>query len=382
MKVERRTRRRLVFGAAALPVAGLAGCVVTPYGPYYRPSTDGPATYKGAWCQGVAGPRTVVELELAPGVALTARADRGFAERDLRELPLRLSLALPPTEPARFLGDHVRIVEAGGRRSLGTVREIHTYRYATFPARAWIDPARVRPSGAVGTPLKADEPHGRARLRVAVEPGFTQDRLRIVGLVIDRDGVPSKMPSIDLARPASKASPRDYRSAGLHAQLEARAAACRRDTPQRACDNIVEYSSIGFLEDTADARWSGRWVLVGDGAAARVDGDIEYAPRSPGRWRLAADTLEVHGAGPVRRAQVVQVALALNDRVALDTPLFAGAVDGSAPAQLTIEALLPAAPPDFEVILPDLQLGGRRLAIPPLRFERRAFDGGIEPFNC
>jgi hypothetical protein len=32
--------------------------------------------------------------------------------------------------------------------------------------------------------------------------------------------------------------------------------------------------------------------------------------------------------------------------------------------------------------LPDVQLGARRLPIAPIRFERRAFDGGIEPFNC
>jgi hypothetical protein len=62
--------------------------------------------------------------------------------------------------------------------------------------------------------------------------------------------------------------------------------------------------------------------------------------------------------------------------------LFAGPVDGTGDARITIEVLLPGAAPDFDVVLPDLLLGTQRVAIPPIRFERRTFDGGIEPFNC
>jgi hypothetical protein len=64
-----RLRRRLSLEALALPVAAaLGGCVVAPYGTYFRPSSPDPdATIKGAWCQGEAGPTTNIELALGDG---------------------------------------------------------------------------------------------------------------------------------------------------------------------------------------------------------------------------------------------------------------------------------------------------------------------------
>lgn len=379
-------RRRLLKAAAAvsLAAAGLAGCVVAPYGPYYRPSTEHPAaTYKGAWCQGVAGPKAVVELPLVPGVTLTARAQRNYVERDRPELPLRIEFTLPPYQPARFASATLGVVDARSGKALGQAPEVTVYRYATLPADAWIDPARIRPSGAAGTPLKANAPHGSAGLRVSLEPGFTPDRLQLDGFVINRDDGAIRMPAVAMSRPASKFSVRDYRSPALHARLEQEAATCRRETPQRACDNIVEHSTVSFEVAEPAAHWSGRWFVFGDGARARVEGGIDFAPRAAGRWRVASSTVTVRDAdGTPRTADFAQLRIAFNDRIALDTPLFAGAVDGTGDARVTIEVLLPGAAPDFDVVLPDLLLGAQRVAIPPIRFERRTFDGGIEPFNC
>jgi hypothetical protein len=384
MRPSRSCRRRPWWAGLALSTAMLAGCVVTPYGPYYRPSVDHPAAVlKGAWCQGVAGPKTALVLPLAPGVDLTARAQRQYAERDRRELPLRIELTLPAGQPARFAGDTLRVIELGSGKPLGSAPEVTVHRSATLAADGWVDPVRLRPSGAAGTPVQDDAPHGRATLRVDVEPGFTPGRLQLDGVVLARDDGAVKMPPVTMSRPASRASLRDYRSAAWHAALEQQAAACRRDTPQRACDNIVDHSSVSFALAEPAARWSGRWFVFGDGAAAHVTGDIAYAPVTPGRWRLASGVVTVRdGAGEVRAAKVREVRIAFADRIALDTPLFAGPVAGSGDARITIEVLLPGDAPDFEVRLPDLLLDTQRVAIPPIRFDRRTFDGGIEPFNC
>ena len=37
---------------------------------------------------------------------------------------------------------------------------------------------------------------------------------------------------------------------------------------------------------------------------------------------------------------------------------------------------------DEIALLPDLLLGVQRVALPPIRLDRRTFDGGLEPFNC
>lgn len=384
MRAADRHRRRLLTAVLALASGGLAGCVVAPYGPYYRPSTEHPAaTYKGAWCQGVAGPKAVIELPLVQGVALTARAQRNYAERNRPELPLRIEFTVPPYQPARFASAALGVVDARSGKTLGQAPEVTVYRYATLPADAWIDPARIRPSGSAGTALKTDAPHGSAILRVSFEPGFTPDRLRLDGVVINRDDGVLRMPAVAMSRPASKSSPRDYRSAEMQASLEQRAASCRREAPQSACDNIVEHGTESFAVAEPAALWSGRWFVFGDGARARVEGGIDFAPRAPGRWRLASTAVTLRDAdGTARTADIQQLRIAFNDRIALDTPLFAGAVDGTGDARVTIEVLLPGSAPDFDVVLPDLLLGAQRIAIPPIRFERRTFDGGIEPFNC
>jgi hypothetical protein len=164
-------RRRLLKGATALPVATLGGCVVAPYGPYYRPTAEHPgATYKGAWCNGVAGPKAVIELPLAPGVLLSARAQREYAERERAELPLRVTLDVPPASPVRFAGRELRVVEQGSGRTIGGATRMRAFRYATLSPDSWIDPIRVRPGGAEGTPLDDQAPYGNATVRVSLEP--------------------------------------------------------------------------------------------------------------------------------------------------------------------------------------------------------------------
>ena len=385
MRLADRTRRRLLKGALAMPATALVGCVATPYGPYYRPSSGHPgATLKGAWCGGMAGPKSTIELPLAPGVTLTARAERDYLERDRAELPLRMTLTLPSSEPARFGSERLKVVELAHGKPLGNEPAVRVFRYAALPADAWIDPVRVRPSGAAGRPLIDDELHGEASVRVSMEPGFTPARVQLDGLTIVLDGGSIRMPAVTMGRPASKSSARDYRSAALHAQLQEKAATCKRDTPKLACDNIVEHSSFSFLERQSAARWAGRWYVFGDGPRAQLDGEVTFALRQPGRWRVESNAVTVRDAeaDDRRTARFAQVNLALNDRIALDTPLFAGPVDGTGNARVSIEVLLPGAPQDFEVDLPELQLGSKRIEIPPIRFDRRTFDGGFEPFNC
>jgi hypothetical protein len=331
----------------------------------------------------VAGPKSVIEIPLAPGVLLTARAQREYEERDRAELPLRLTLTLPHAAAARFAGAELRVVERGSGRELPGTPKIRVFRYATLNADQWIDPVRVRPSGAAGTPLDSAAPQGKASVRVTL-PGFTPERIGVGGLALQRDGATVALPTLEMRRPASKGSPRDYRSAALDARLIERVAACKRDTPQRACDNIADYSRYSFEEDTPAAGWKGRFYVFDARAGAQLEGDIEATLRTPGRWRLASTSLTVRDldAGVSRSVQVDKIYLASNDWIALDTPLFAGPVDGTGEARVSIEALLPASPPDFDVLLPALLVGTQRIEIPPIRFDRRVLDGGVEPFNC
>lgn len=378
-------RRRLMLGALALPLApSLTGCIVAPYGTYYRPESAAPdATYKRAWCQGQAGPTTRIELKLEGGVTLSARAERDYPERGRPELPLRVSLTLPGSQSARFEGERMQIVGARGATADAPVTVLAAGG-VTLPADAWVDAAVLRPAARV-IEGAAEHPFGRAWIRLAGPAGFTPEVFTLTGPAIQFDDGPVAFPPLELRRPASAGNPNEYRSAAEQASLEARAAACRRDTPQRACQNLIDYgASRSFHFDSGPLRWQGRWFRASwRSGEPWLDGEMWLALREPRRWRFGSNRIELRdAAGTAQSLTFAQFELRFNDRIALDAPLHERPVERRADTQLQIEALLPGDVGDFELRLPPLRIGERRVVIAPIRFDKRSFDGGIEPFNC
>jgi hypothetical protein len=375
-------RRRLLLGALAAP---LAGCVVMPYGTYYRPeSADPNATTRRAWCQGQAGPVTRIELKLDGGATLTARAERDFLERDRPELPLRVELTLPDNVPARFDGGRVQILARDGAPIKAPV-SVLVYGGATVAADAWVDPALLRPAGAGAQASAAEEAQGRAWIRLTGPSGFAPETFTLVLPAVDTDAGRIAVAPVELRRPASKSSPNEYRSAAEQASLEARTAACRRETPQRACENLLDFgASRSFFVDSNPVRWQGRWVRYESRSGeSRLEGDNWLALRESRRWRLTSNRFILRDAGGNERSIALeQLELRFVDRIALDAPLHVQPVERRAETRVQIEALLPADAPGFELRLPPLRLGERRIAIAPIVFDKRSLDGGVEPFNC
>ncbi len=378
-------RRRLLLGTLALPLApALTGCIVAPYGAYYRPeSADPGARYKRAWCQGQAGPATRIEMPLDGGVTLSARAERDYPERSRPELPLRLSLTLPGGVPARFEGERVQIVASGGA-TIDAPVTVLAAGGVRLPADAWVDAAALRPAGRA-TVDAVEHPNGRAWIRVSGPAGFTPEALMLDGPAVEIDGRTIGFPPIELRRPASASNPNEYRSAAEQASLQERAAACRRDTPQRACQNLIDIGvSRSFHFDVGPLQWQGRWFRASwRSGEPWLDGEMTLALREPRRWRFASNRISLsETASAAQSLTFAQFDLRFVDRIALDAPLHEQRVEGRADTQLQIEALLPGDVGDFEVRLPPLRIGERRTAIAPIRFDKRVFDGGIEPFNC
>ncbi len=375
-------RRRLLKAAVALPALLLAGCVVTPYGPYHRPSAEHPSVRtKGAWCSGAAGPPSVIELTLAPGVVLSAAAQREYAERDRPELPLRVTLTLPPA-PARFADDRLQVLVGG--TPLDIAPQVRVFRYARLAPDAWVDPVRVRPSGATANGLEHAGPHGSATLQVSVGPGFAADRIVLEGVTIEQAGRRIALPMFEMTRPVSQRSRSDFTSAAMQARLQERVTQCQRDTPKRDCAAIVDYAPHSFDLDEPDARFHGRFYRFDGRADQPLNGEVIITPKRPEHWRLASSRIDIVDVvnGSRRSAQLERINVAVSDRVPRDTPLFAGPVDGTGDARMSIEVLLPGGTGDFALQLPALLLGAQRVDVPTIRFDKRSFDGGIEPFNC
>jgi hypothetical protein len=232
----------------------------------------------------------------------------------------------------------------------------------------------------------AEAPHGRAYLRADGPPGFAPEAFTLVGPQVVLDGTPVPWPPLTLRWPAGGRPTADYRSDAEQALLAARAEACRRETPQRACANLLEFGmSRSFAAEAAPLRWQGRWWRSPrrDGTVA-VDGEMSVAPTTDAPWRLADAVIRLRDeAGGVEHAlRIERLQVVFRDRIAMDTPLHAGRAAGAGASEVQIEALLPGDVPDFELRLPPLQVGTATRQIAPIRFERRRFDGGVEPFNC
>jgi len=382
------SRRRLLLGALSVPlVAPLAGCVVAPYGTYYRPSSSAPgASFRRAWCQGQAGPTTQIELPLGDGLTLSARAERDYIERDRPELPLRVVLTVPATVSVRFASNRLQIVELGSGRPIAAPMTVRAQGRATVAADAWVEPARLRPAGAPGAASDADAPYGRAGIRVSTVARFAPEAIALTGPAVAFDGAVTPFPTIELRRPASARSPRDYRSAAEQAALLARAEACRRDTPQLACTNIVDYgANRGFAVDAGPLHWQGRWYrFERRNGEAILNGEMSLVVREPRRWRFASNTLTLRDLadGSMQTLSFAQFDIAFVDGIELDTPIHAERNERRAETRIQVEARLPAGVPDFELRIPALMVGANRVEIAPIRFDKRSLDGGIEPFNC
>lgn len=368
-----RDRRRWLRAAAALPALGLAGCVPAPYGTYYRPSTTTPdAQLRRAYCGGKAGPVSRVEFGAA-GLRFEARVEMKDMGHD--ETRLIAELTVPPGTELTLDGlIQLRVAQ----RAADVQRLLVAHRGMAVQPNTWIDPQVLRP-GTAAVDEKA--PFGTLRFDFAPVPAIGP-RIVADGLRLERDGGGFEVPPAALSRPASRSSPDTYRTEEEQAVLLERAQACRRDTPKRACENIVEYSEGSDSGTAGGTRWSLRWYESDRvrGGARLLEGGGTLMSLQPGRWRLSDARFRVRDAAgsTVHPVRLQSLRLAFSDRVVPGRPILASGVE----TRVVFEAVLPDGLPDFDLVFPSMRAGSQTISLPPVQFERRSFDGGIEPFNC
>lgn len=381
-------RRTLLRGALALPLLAAAGCVAIPYGPYYRPVAGPGARLRRAWCQGQAGPETTVEVDAGAGVRLLASAHRESLRRDEPALPLRVQLTLPAGAPARFVSGRAALRESGSGRALDAPLAVRVTASARVAADALVEPLRLRPAGAAGRPRDPRRAHGLLRAGFQAPAGFAPAAMSLQLPAVQIGGAGGEAiatPPVLLRRPGSDRRPGDYRSEAEQQHLREREAACRRDTPKLACENIVPYGERSFAVEAGPLHWSGRWWRFETATRAEpLRGDLELAVQDTRPWRLPDAAVQLAdaagGSAGTLRLPFPALDLLFEDDITLATPLQA--VAGGGAPRLLLEAALPEGLPGFELVLPPLEAGGERVELAPLRFERRMFDGGVEPLNC
>jgi hypothetical protein len=366
-------RRRLLRAAGLLPLASLAGCVVAPYGSYHRPSSSLAGAQLGkAWCQGQSGPETRLQADLQ-GVRLSVRT-----EPQPRSGPpgilLFAELTVPPGQLLHWQGEPRVLVEG---RPPAVSPQVSARRSLLLAAEQWADLVTLRPGSVAMDP---QAPYGSLLVRPAAVAGQPA-RVVVEGLALEQAGMRWVLPATPLARPASRTLPDVYRSDAEQAAVLARAGACSLDTPQQACDNIVEFSSDSHRGQDASLRWRGRWYLARrSGAAPRFEGELNLSPLRAGRLRVVDSAWQVRAAdgGAAQPLRSAQVRLSFDDRLDAGHVVPAAGVE----TRIAVQAMLPEDVPTFDFLLPAFATAGRKVEPARIRFERRRFDGGVEPFNC
>lgn len=371
-----RTLSRRQWCGRALALAGaaaLGGCVVTPYGTYYRPSTAQPgAVERRGWCQGKAGPVTALDIDLGRGLRMEARTDR--AEPSGHRLRLLLTV---PADTALRLAGPARLLTADGQ-AIALAWSASARRAVPVQAGQWFDPRQLRPGSGAAAARDREAPFGSLFLQAQPVPGPLPRAIVIEGLSLAAGARMLVLPAQTLARPAGPRQARLYRSAEEQAAVQARAAACQRETPRLACGNILEFSEGSHSGTLPGTRWNGQWAALDIGGEA-LRGEMSFALQEPGPWRVDGSGWQLRDAagGAARPLRVATATLRFDD--AIDPQ--AGLPAGTAETRLSFEASLPPDIGSFELRLPLLR-DGTPVDLAPIRFERRSLDGGAEPFNC
>ncbi len=374
---------RTVKALPLLLVAGLAGCLPAPYGPYYQPTYANPeAQVVKAYCGGKAGPPTGLSTPLAPGVRLQINAS------DAARLPpmLGLQFRLDPGALVQFqantlaVGDGTAEVRMPGSLRVSSQARVPADQPIDMVALGPIDPSAWRstpglaaPQAVVGTGFAGGVPGTRPDWLVLQWPAIRW-----------ADGSMTTFEPVRLEAQLSRSGWLEYRSAQESAGLKDRYAQCIKDTPQRNCMNILQSYENGFTLRAGTATLTGR-LLITDPAKPRLDTYIRLELSGTQAWRWAqAHALMTDGSsGAVTQQPLgVSAVTVFHPSLPLTTPLRGPvAATGDAAAYLEVP-LQPAAAQHYRIQLPPLDVNGQRVQPLPIELQRRVLDGGIEPFNC
>ncbi len=353
-------RRSLLTAALGLP---LAGCLALPYGTYFRPEADEAVTLKRAWCSGQAGPATELELELAPGTWLRAGTSE-LKPKGGEGWGLRMNISVAAGTSLAFTGPTWRLTEVEAGRTIDSGNTMRLRSTVPLTPGERVDPRVRHPSGGVVRTPNADAPFGTATLQLVGPRGVAPQAFTLTSPALQVGEQLVQLPAIELRRAAALSSQRTaYRDPALQAGP----------------------ASLSFERRSGPATWRGEWDHFDKRYDQRpVHGQIALRLATGEPWRWQDRPFEMIDAADGRRhaLSIDSHAIGFADEVALDTPLRAAPEHAGARTTLQLEAALPAGVPSFQLQLPALQIDGRPRAIAPLRFMRRNFDGGIEPFNC
>ena len=385
---------------AALPLAMtalLTGCLPAPYGVYYRPAyPDTTAQLSGAWCQGQAGPPARLSIQAEDGLSLALAAERGAAH-PTPQVPwvLHVHGMLPAGGQFQFLSSALELGDAPAPAApLRLAPRLDVFAERVSGAGEWIDLATQGPTDLAAAQQSLATDPAQTLAKVGVQygeyPGFSPARLDLVWPAIELANAPGQPiasgPIAMHAHPPEKTyMDTVYRTQAQQLALVQRVQNCQAQTPERRCEQIPEGDTTSFRQRIDDFGLTGRVWASTQQALTSLHYQLEMDTRHTGAWRLSGSPLrwtdpDTGATRTTSTSTTKPVRVYWGYSVTLDTPVRASA---DKPTRFHLEIPLRAPEqPRYVLRLPPYLINGVRHEFKPIELERRAFDGGLQPFNC
>jgi hypothetical protein len=351
-------------------VLALAGCGTIRSDSYLKPS------YPDA--------RSACAAPGAPDLAFTAPGDVGMsvfaqpamANGKARGWLVSINVEPPPKARFRFLRDTLEVAGKAGERGDLMRADATAVAVESMPANGWLDIAVTGP-----TPLEAarraasDKPEAdlaSVAMRGSVEGQPT--RLRVVLPAVQTARERIEPPPQELQAQPGDGSYQPLRSSDYAAALAKREAACRAETPQQACGEVVRLDPYSFRHDAGAFTWLGRF-WNGRGEPLRFE--VLVLARTAQPWRIAEPVVRVTDADTNRtgESRFDGVDASIRYAVPLDTRLQ-GAKSGLSIA-LPLEARS-----RYAIQLPPYVVNGQRHEMKPIELELRRMDARAQRPEC
>lgn len=368
--------------AMIVAAAALSGCVPAPYGPYYRPSYPDPSsTLQQAYCGGQAGPPARLAFQGLGGLGVSVRTET--AGQAGKPRLLHVAIDIPVGTRFQFLVDTVALAASRDGDATSRVPAASVTASLKLQGDDWIDFAQAGPTSVdVAGHYLAANPDGRfaeVKFDIGRLGQFAPARIAVEFPPLELDTKSMAIPRIELQQQPGSSFP-IYRTAEYTQTLQQRYAACLRQTPAGNCHYIPTHDPYGFRHEAERLELAGRFWVTGEAAEATLNAEFEAGARVSERWRFASNEVRFRdtAGGEVRVMPLRNPRVVWSYAVPLAAEVRSPASGGT---RMDIRTSVGEAA-RYVLTLPPFLLNGARHEFSPIEFERRLFDGGLEPFNC
>ena len=378
----------------------LGGCIPAPMGKYYKPIyPDATARYSGDECHGQAGAPASLSFVIA-GVTINVTTIRTYSEKDRKDRPLRISIAVPTGTQIQFLSNEIRISNSLQDQGRSISPDFDIAASVAMASDEVADFSKIAP-----TPFSSAKTKDLAKnfsastwLNFSWKDNFVPSAFSMeIPPILLLDSVQADRLPIILPAKAKKRLaryPGEYKSQTslIYATNESESALaekyakCISETPDAKCGNVLIYDEAGFKLEKNGFKYSGRWYVYDVERHTPFSGEIKIEFKQSVRWKFASNRIRLIDSST--NAEKVYTfdsfPLHFNYQVPIDTPIRG--VNNDTYSKVTTASINSSLGEEesskYFVKIPPLLINGKRYEVAPIELEKRVFDFGLEPFNC